>query len=170
MREKTLDGRWWVPDNCRMRGKTLTFRETLNAAAKNIPGLWDFDNDKIRLPELSRYLRKKGCPVSQPTLHRHYNVKGKPRELSGTVVEALHSGLGIPRSILRGEAMAADLERALVKNELSTLLLAERIEALPHKARLNILAQIEEITEREEHIKHAMARGNVTPIDRTRDR
>lgn len=168
--ERTLGGQAKLLDNCLMSKKVLTFRETLSAAAKSIPNGWDWDNDKIRLPAISRYLKKKGYPVSQPTLHRHYHLEGNSRELKKETVEALHFGLGIPRAILRGEAMSTDLEQALVKNEFSTILLAERIEKLPKAARRNIVNQIDEILEREEALKNAYSSGNVTSIKRNTDR
>jgi hypothetical protein len=152
------------PQNCLMPKKHLSFKELVEAAAKAVPEVWD-DDDVINLSALSRYYKKKGHPVSQATLSRLFN--GKHKAPRADVVEATHVVLRIPRSMLRGDPMAADVEEILGRYSLSTLLLAKRLEDLPSSSRRRILEMIEEAYEKEEQIRRlALAAPNVTPIKR----
>ena len=151
-----------------MTRKGLSFREILDAAAKLVPQLRNADG-KVVLSAVARYCKAKGHPVSQPTLSRHYKGPTKDgHELDIKTAEALCAVFRIPTGVWRGEALGAQMDNALTKASLEDLLLAERIQRLPKKARDNILEQIEEILEREEKLKRAYAESNVTPIDRDR--
>lgn len=150
--------------NCSMPKKQPTFRELVEAAAKAVPEVWDHD-EAINLSALSRYYKKKGHSVSQATLSRLFH--GKHKAASNEVVEATHAVLRVPRSMLRGDPMAADVEEILGRYPLSTLLLAKRLEDLPSSSRRRILEMIEEAYEKEEQIRRlAEAAPNVTPIKR----
>lgn len=136
-----------------MNKKKLTFAEIVTAAAKAVPELWDQDG-KLNLSAVARYYRRKGHPVTQATLHRLF--KGKHGEPSNRVIEATHVVLRVPRSLLRGDPMAADLEEILGRYPLSTILLAKRLEDLPIKTRQRIQELIEEAFEKEEQLRRAM--------------
>lgn len=64
--------------------------------------------------------------------------------------------------------MGADLERLLTDYNLSTLLLAKKLEALPQRIRDNIYNYVETEIEREEQIRRAIDSGSVASIERTR--
>lgn len=147
-----------------MAGRRLTFREAVEAAAKHIPSVWNAE-EKLNETALARYYENKGYPITQPTLHRL--LTGKHSEPSPRVVEATYHVLGVPRSMLRGDPMPADIEKMLGDYHLSTLFLAKKLEALPRAVRKGIEQQIEAAFEQEEQLKHALLnRGNVTSFDR----
>lgn len=148
-----------------MSSKRLTFKEIVSAAAKSVPELWDQDG-RLNLAALARYYKKKGCPITQPTLHRLFT--GKHAEPSNRVIDATHKVLRVPRSLLRGEPVSPELERLLTDYNLSTLLLAKKIEGLPQRVRDNIYNYVETEIEREEQIRRAIDAGTVTPIDRSK--
>lgn len=142
--------------------KKLTFAEIVTAAAKSVPELWDQDG-KLNLSAVARYYVRKGHPVTQATLHRLF--KGKHGEPSKRVIEATHHVLRVPRSLLRGDPMAADVEEIFGRYPLSTLLLAKRLEELPAKSRQRIQEMIEEAFEKEEELRRALqASPNVLPM------
>lgn len=144
--------------------KKMTFREIVEAAAKAIPEVWD-DDGSINLSALSRYYKRKGHYVSQPTFSRLF--EGKHKEPSTAVIEATHAVLRVSRSFLRGEPMATDVEELLGRYSLATLLLAQRLEGLPSISRRRILEMIEEAYEKEEQIRRlAESSPNVTAIKR----
>lgn len=146
-------------DNCRMGRSRYSFRELLTQAAGLVPGLVN-DDGKVNLTAVARYSEKRGHAVSQPTLFRHFNApadKG-PKMDSGTV-EALHLVFGIPRSMLRHEEMDADTQETLARYPLSTILLAEKIEALPPPLRRSVLLHIEELLRREDEHRQSMGPG-----------
>lgn len=147
-----------------MNKKKLTFPEVVTAAAKSVPELWDQDG-KLNLSAVARYYKRKGHPVTQATLHRLFN--GKHGEPSKKVIEATHNVLRVPRSLLRGDPMAADVEEILGRYPLSTILLAKRLEDLPPTTRKRILEMIEEAYEKEEQLRKLMQDApNITPIKR----
>jgi len=150
-----------------MNNKRLTFAEIVTAAAKSVPELWDQDG-KLNLSAVARYYKRKGHPVTQATLHRLF--KGKHGEPSKRVIEATHQTLRVPRSLLRGDPMAADVEEIFGRYPLSTLLLAKRLEELPTKSRQRIQELIEEAFEKEEELRRAMRDSpNITSMnDRTK--
>ena len=147
-----------------MQKKKLPFREIVEAAAKAVPEVWDGDGS-LNLSALSRYYKRKGHYVSQPTFTRLF--KGQHKSPSADVVEATHAVLRVPRSLLRGEPMAADVEELLGRYPLSTLLLAKRLEDLPATSRRRIFELIEEAYDKEEQIRRlAEISPNVTSIKR----
>lgn len=147
-----------------MTRKKVPFREIVEAAAKAVPTVWD-DDGTINLSALSRYYGQKGHPVPQGTLSRLFD--GTHKAPSPKIVEATHAVLRVPRSLLRGDPMAADVEELLGRYPLSTLLLAKRLEDLPPTSRRRILELIEEAYEKEEQIRRlAESSPNVTSIKR----
>lgn len=64
--------------------------------------------------------------------------------------------------------MSADLERLLTDYNLSTLLLAKKLESLPQRVRENIFNQIETAIEHEEDLRRAIDTGHVASIERMR--
>ena len=154
-------------DNCGMRHKGLSFREILDSATRLVPRLRKSDGS-INLSAVSSHCKEHGHPVSQSTLYRHYWGEQDARELSQETIDALCLVFRLPRSLLEGDAIGADMEKALTKVSLETLLLAEKIQRLPMKARDNLLNQVEEILDREEQLKRAFEDSNVVPIDRER--
>lgn len=145
--------------------RRFTFKELLEAASKPHASLWSSDG-RLNLGAVARYYAKKGHPVSQPTLHRTCTGKTDPRE---ETIEATYQVFGIPKYLLRGEPVSAELDDLLLQYRVSTLLLAKKIESLPKEAYHAIVEQIEVMLAKEQQLAKAMeAAGNVTPIDRTR--
>lgn len=150
-----------------MSKKAPSFTEILDAAARSVPDLWSSDGELV-LSRVADYLKKKGHPVSQPTLHRHYTgSREKPRKLDSRVVEAFHAVFKVPRSMLRGDPMSADTERAIVQWGLDVFLLAQKIAELPSSTRDSINRQIEDLLQREAELKKAYEGSSVTPIRRS---
>lgn len=151
-----------------MRQKAPSFAELLKAAAKLVPGLLDHDG-KPRLSEIARYCEKRGHPVSQPTLHRHVFPKpGKERALKDEIAKELEAVFRVPARYWKGESMNENEARALSQFNYETILLAQKIEALPPKIRDALLIQIENATADQEEMRRILATHNVTPIDRAK--
>lgn len=152
-------------DNCEMAKGGYSFRELLTQAAGLVPGLVN-DDGKVNLTAVARYTEKRGHPVSQPTIFRHFNAPADKRpKMESETIEALHLVFGIPKSMLRHEKMDADTQEALARFPLSTILLAEKIEALPPPLRRSVLLHIEELLRREEaHRTATSAAPNVTRL------
>lgn len=144
--------------------KKFSFREILDGAAKSVPRLWTAD-EKLNLSAVARYYKKKGYPITQPTLQRLY--VGTHKTLSEETITATHFVFHIPKAILRGEAMRPEMEELLADYKLSTLLLAHKIESLPREARDSINNQIEIFLDQKDQINRAF-QGNVTPIDKNK--
>lgn len=146
--------------------KGPSLREALEAALQWIPDA-RMANGRPNTSALERHFEKKGAPLSQSTLHRLFADKSdKPRKLDAKTIEALHAVLKIPRSILRGEAMSADTERAMVQYGLDVFLLAQKIAELPVPTRELISRQIDELLIHEQDLKKSFESGNVTPLHR----
>jgi hypothetical protein len=150
-----------------MHHKVLTFRETLTGAARTLPHLLD-SNGEVNTSAVARYCRDKGHPVSQPTIHRHYTGKGKRRSVDDKTAKALSAVFHIPARIWKGEPVTDNEARALSKASLETILIAQKLDELPEKARNTILNQIEDAHEAHEKLQRALADGNVTSITRPR--
>lgn len=148
-----------------MTTKGIPFADIVTAAAKTIPELWDQDGN-LNLAAVARYYTRRGYPVTQPTLHRLFS--GKHAQPSNRVIEATHHVMRVPRSLLRGDPMSADLERLLTDYNLSTLLLARKLESLPQRVRDNIYNYVETEIDREEQLRRAIDSGSVSSIDRPR--
>lgn len=149
-----------------MKGRTFSFKEILEAAAKPFPKLWNAEG-KLNLAAVARLYKDKGYPVSQPTLYRL--CTGQHKEVSKETIDATYHVFGVPRSMLRGESMSADMEKLLADYRLSTLLLAQKLESLPAEDYQNIVAQIERAAEQRERLERAMASSpNVTVLERPR--
>jgi hypothetical protein len=149
-----------------MSKKAPSFKEILDAAARSVPDLWSSDGGLV-LSRVAEYFKKKGHPVSQPTLHRHYTGdRERPRKLDSRVVEAFYAVFRVPRSMLRGEPMSADTERAVVQWGLDVFLLAQKIAELPSPTRDLINRQIEDLLQREAELKKAYESAGVVPISR----
>jgi hypothetical protein len=146
--------------------KRFTFKELLEEAAKSHASFWN-DDGRLNLAAVSRYYAAKGHPISQPTLYRNCEGKTEPSE---DTIEATYQVFGIPKSWLRGEAVAGEMEELLSQGyRVSTLLLAKKIESLSKESFHAIVEQIEVMLAKEQQIKNAIeSAGNITPIDRTR--
>jgi hypothetical protein len=144
--------------------RTFTFREIVEAAAKPYRELWKSDGT-LNSTALARYYKKKGHPVAQGTLHRL--LTGKHKEVSKETADATHEVFRVPKHLLRGEPVSAELEKLLTEYKLSTLLLARRIESLPKDAYQSVVDHLESLLDREERLQ-AMRPHNVTPIDKSR--
>lgn len=161
----SLDVRRTTQDNCTVIRKGIPFAEIVTEAAKSIPEVWDADGN-LNLAAVARYYKRRGHPVTQPTLHRLFS--GKHAQPSSRVIEATHHVMRVPRGLLRGDPMSADLERHLLEYKLSTIFLARKLESLPQRVRDNIYNQIETAFEQQEQLQRAIDAGSVSPIDRTR--
>lgn len=148
-----------------MKGRTFSFKEILEAAAKPFPQLWNAEG-KLNLAAVARLYKERGYPVSQPTLFRL--CTGKHKELSTETIDATHHVFRVPRSMLRQEPMTAEMEKLLADYRLSTLLLAQKLEGLPKEDYQNIVAQIERAHEQRDRLERAMSNSNVTVLDRSR--
>jgi hypothetical protein len=146
-----------------MKPTQPTFKELVMAAAKPHRGLWR--DGKLNLGALARLYEQKGHPLSQASLSRI--LAGKQR-VGPDAVEATFHVLGIPRNLLRGEPMSAEMERIFTKYRLETLLLAEKLEVLPPDEYYALVEQVERIIEREQRLKEAYRSSNVTPIERSK--
>lgn len=147
-----------------MAKKPPTFKELIEAAARPYRELWR--GDKLNLGALSRRCEAKGHPLSQASLSR---ILRGLQEVGPDAIEATHHALGIPKALLRGEAMSSEVERLLTDYKLSTLLLAQKLESLPKDEYHAIIEQIDRVLEREERLRDAVrSTGNVTLLDRAR--
>jgi hypothetical protein len=136
-----------------MSKKGPSLREVLLSAVKWVPDAWTAD-ERLNTTGLQRYFKDQGHPISQPTLHRLLvGTSSKPRKLQPETIEALHAVLKIPRSMLRGDPMSADTERATLQYGLDVFLLAQKIAELPPTFRNAINTQIDEWLKRETHLK-----------------
>lgn len=142
--------------------RTFSFKEIIEAAAKPYGELWKSDGT-LNSTALARFYKVKGHPVAQGTLHRL--LKGKHKEVSKETADATHAVFRVPKHILRGEPLSAELEKLLSDFKLSTLLLAQKIEALPKDAYQSVVTHIETLLDREDRIKQ-LRPPNVTPMKR----
>lgn len=151
-----------------MRHRGLSFKEVLEAACASVPEVWD-DDDRLRIARVARYCAKHGHPVSQPTLARHYQGgESGPRALDNDTVDALSAVFHVPKEMWRGEPPGKQMADALDQFSLSDILLAQKLAKLPRKDRHALEAQIEAVLEREEVLREAVGRGNVTSIEKRR--
>lgn len=141
--------------------RTFSFRDVIEAAAKPYPSLWKSDGT-LNSTALARHYKSKGHPVAQGTLHRL--LKGKHKEVSKETVEATCAVFRVPKHLLRGDPVSAELEKLLVDYKLSTLLLAQKIESLPPDAYQSVVNHLNSLIEREEQLKQ-LRPDNVTRID-----
>lgn len=149
-----------------MRQKVLSFAEVLTGAARLVPKLLNHDGKPV-LTRVAKYCAERGWPVSQPTLHRHFHPDAdKPRDLDEDTAKALEAVFGLRAGLWKGEPMNEQEAKALSQFGFETILLAQKIEALPKKDRDRILAEIEAATSHHEEIRRLMQNTNVTPIDR----
>jgi hypothetical protein len=146
-----------------MARQTPSFKELVEAAARPHRELWR--GDKLNLGALSRRYKAQGHPLSEASLSRIFRGL---QEVGPETIEATHHALGIPKALLRGEPMSADVERLLTEYKLSTLLLARRLESLPKEEYYAIVEHIDRVLQREERLKEAFRTGNVTPIDKAK--
>ena len=143
-------------------GRKFSFLDILENAAQSLPQLWTGD-EKLNLSAVARYYKKKGWPISQPTLLRLCSKEhDKP---SDRTIEATYHAFGVPRPLLRGEPVRPEIEELLAEHKLSTLMLAKKLESLPKAFRDGLYAQIEAFLEQRDQIGKST---NVTPIDRDR--
>lgn len=143
---------------------TFTFRDLIEAASKPYRELWKTDG-ALNLGALAKRYTAKGHPLSEASLSRI--LRGE-QAVGDRAVDATHHALGIPKALLRGEPMSADVEKLLTDYKLSTLLLAQRLESLPKADYYALNEQIERILDKEKALRDALRSGTVTPIDRGR--
>lgn len=152
-----------------MNHKVISFRETLTAATRLIPGLWTADGE-LNTTAVARYCKEKGHPVSQPTLHRHFYGTQKARRVDDKTAKALSAVFHIRAGIWKGEPLTEDEEKALSQFDFRHILIAQKLEGLPERVRNNILNQIEDAHEASEKLKRAGDGGSSTPPDRSRNK
>lgn len=149
-----------------MRQRVLSFAELLTGAARLVPRLVNADGKPV-LTRVAKHCAERGWKVSQPTLHRHmYPDPGKPRSMEDDTAKALEAVFGVRAGLWKGEPMSDQEAKALSQFGYETVLLAQRIEALPERDRARILAEIDAAHANHEEIKRLMQNSNVTPIDR----
>lgn len=146
-----------------MPQRFFKFRELLSEALRHDPSLWK--DGELNLTALARLYKDRGAPISQPNLYRLCNSNQKPGE---RVVEATYKVFGIPKNIIRGEPVSAEMEDLLTQYRLSTLLLAKKLESLPRDQYEAIARQIDVMTEQQKHLRQTLHDHNVTPIDKNR--
>lgn len=147
-----------------MAGRTIPFKEIIEAAAQPHAQLWKADG-RLNLNALAKYFKKKGYGVSAASFSRIFAGLQTPGD---DVIEAVNHVLSVPRGILRGEPVSAEMEKLLTDVKVSTLLLAQKIESLPKDDYYVIAQQIERALENAEKLREALKSGNVTSIDRHR--
>lgn len=149
-----------------MPKRIVPFADTLRAAARLVPKLLDGDGEPV-ISRVAAYCAEKGHPVSQPTLQRHYKPsQTKPRALDDPTAKALEHVFRIPARIWKGEPVTEDEARAITQFGYQTILLAQKIEALPPRIREALLIQIENAHANQEEMQRLLAGSNVTPIER----
>lgn len=139
-----------------MPGKTFSFKEVLEAAARPYPELWHEDETGtavLNLAAVARHYVRKGHPATQANLHRIMFDGQKPGD---KVVKATHAVFGVPRAILRGEPLSQEMERALGKASLSTILLAERIEELDRDDYKQLVELLDLLEHKREQLRQAI--------------
>lgn len=146
-----------------MSRRPIPFLDALEAAARPYRELWRGDGT-LSLAGLKRHYERRGHPVSDASLSRIFAGKQAPGE---DTIEATHRVFGIPKGILRGEPVSAEMEKTLTDYRLSTLLLAQRLESLPKDDYYLIAQAIERALENQEKLRAALdSSPNVTSIDR----
>ena len=159
----SLPARGYASDNLSVVSKAPTFRELIEAAAKPYRELWRGDGT-LNLAALRRHYADRGHPLSDASLSRIFSDKQRP---GADAIEATHLVFRIPRSILRGEPVSAEMEKTLTDFKLSTLLLAQKIEALPKDDYYVVMQHIERALETHERLQEALKTSpNVTLIER----
>jgi len=151
-----------------MTKKRLSFRDVLEAATQHKPSLRTAEG-RLVLSRVAEYCTERGYPVSQPTLSRHYRSGGPDgHKPDPETIAALTAAFGIPRELMEGEAMSAELDDALTRSSLEDLFLAKRISRLKPGARRALLMQLDEIEKRESELQQALQNSNVSSIERKR--
>jgi len=150
---------------CLMPQRIYTFKELLKSAVKGDPSMWS--DSELNLNALVRLYDRKGYKVTQANLHRL--CEGGQR-VGEKYVEATHGALGIPKYLLRGEPLSSEMDALLtgLNVELSTLLLAKKLEGLPKEDYYSIARQIDLAIEKDEQLQRALRSQNVTQIDKHR--
>ena len=168
MDEQIFDAAVAVGDNCHMPKKRLSFRDVLEGVTQHMPSLRTAEG-RLVATRVAEYCAKQGYPVSQPTLSRHLRAGGpEGHKPDPETIAALIAAFRIPRELLEGEHMSAELDTALTRSPLEDLFLAERISRLKPGARRALLIQLEEIEKREAELQRALQGTNVTSLDRKR--
>lgn len=144
------------------KNKKLTFMEILAGAARPYPELWH-DNGRLNFKALERHYKLKGHPISQPTFVR---IDTGESEAGERTVSATAKVFGIPGAMLRGEPMSHTTENLLIDYNVSTLLLAKRIEDLPKADYHQVAELVRTFEEKAAHLRRVMASSsNVTQLD-----
>jgi hypothetical protein len=147
-----------------MPQRKTTFRDLIEAAARPHRELWK-GSGELNLGALSRFYKQKNHEISQASFSRIFAGKQEPGD---DTIEATHRVFRIPRALLRGEPVGADMDHLLTNYKMSSILLAQKIEALPKDDYYLITQQIERALERDEKVREALKSGNVTPLHRSR--
>lgn len=144
--------------------KKMTFKEVIDEAVKPYPTLLKPDGKTVNFSALARLYEERGHPITNSTLWRTYNGETKPSE---STIDATHEVWRLPKSLIRGEPMTAEMEEVLTKYSLSTLMLAAKIERLRPREYQNLIRHIDLALEAQEQLDQALKNsGKVTPIDK----
>lgn len=84
------------------------------------------------------------------------------------MLDATYAVFKIPKNLLRGEPMSADMEKTLIRFQWSTVLLAERLENLPKEDYYTISQQIDRAEENQRKLREALETGGVVSIEKAR--
>lgn len=142
-----------------------SFRELLEAAAKPYRTLWNV-NGVLNLRALSKHYSQRGYPLTAASLSRLCSGKQSPERKA---VEATHRVFGIPRGLLRGEPFSAEMREMLTDYKMSTLLLAQRIEALSKDDYYQVSELVAHLEGKAEQLRRAVERSpNVTALEHKR--
>ena len=141
--------------------KAFTFREILIEAVRHNRSMWE--DGELNLTAIARYYQAHGAEMTQPNLHRLVKGTQKPGEKA---VAATHKAFGIPKYLVRGEPVSAEMDELLTSYRLSTVLLAKRLESLPKDQYEAIAHQVDVMYEAQRQFR--LDNPKVTSIDRRR--
>lgn len=145
-----------------MTTRKPSFREMLEAAAKPYRELWNV-NGVLNLRAVSKHYERKGFPLTAASLSRLCSGKQSPERKA---VEATYRVFGIPRGLLRGEPFSAEMRDVLTDYKMSTLLLAQRIEALSRDDFYQVAELLRHLESKAEQLRRAVEHSsNVTPLE-----
>lgn len=148
------------------QSKNNRFRDLVSDGARLFPSLWK-SSGEINITAMAKLYRKKGWPVSQPTLQRLWDGEYDP---SNATIEATYRVFGIPREFLRGEPGESDVNDLIKGYGMPTLLIAKKLSQLPKEDFDAIVTQIELAATRAEKLNRLIEQSGsiVTPIDKKR--
>lgn len=139
-----------------------TFRELLEAAAKPYKELWNV-NGVLNLRAVAKHYERRGFPLTAASLSRLCSGKQSPERKA---VEATYRVFGIPRGLLRGEPFSAEMREMLTDYKMTTLLLAQRIEALGRDDYYQVAELVRHLEAKAEQLRRAVEHSpNVAQLE-----